>query len=354
LYCPIKRGVSVDRTVGHVPAGDDVSRSLNEGATLGLVGESGCGKTTLSRSIVRLLEPTGGTIRFRGQDITKSGRRELAPVRRQLQMVFQDPQASLNPRKRVGQIVAAPLKLHREDGHDIESRVRDLLARVGLNPEHINRFPHEFSGGQRQRIGIARALALRPRLVVCDEPVSALDVSIQAQVINLLGELQEQLDLTYVFISHDLSVVRHVSDRIAVMYLGKIVEIADVDGLHDHTRHPYTQALLSAVPSADPDTAASRRRIVLAGDLPSPAAPPTGCRFHPRCPKAQQKCVTEDPELVPRLGDGPEHRVACHFPLADGELMTSSRPSIGDAAADMSFDPVAAEKAAGDGAGGGA
>ncbi|MDT7538067.1 MAG: peptide/nickel transport system ATP-binding protein, partial [Actinomycetota bacterium] len=237
-------------------------------------------------------------------------------------MIFQDPYSSLNPRHTVGSIVSSFMEVQGIDPPGgRKKRVQELLETVGLNPEHYNRYPHEFSGGQRQRIGIARALALRPRLVVCDEPVSALDVSIQAQVINLLGELQEQLDLTYVFISHDLSVVRHVSDRIAVMYLGKIVEIADVDGLHDHTRHPYTQALLSAVPSADPDTAASRRRIVLAGDLPSPAAPPTGCRFHPRCPKAQQKCVTEDPELGPRLGDGPEHRVACHFPLADGELM---------------------------------
>jgi oligopeptide/dipeptide ABC transporter ATP-binding protein len=225
-----------------------------------------------------------------------------------------------------------------------EARVMELLRIVGLHPDYARRYPHEFSGGQRQRIGIARALAVSPKLIVCDEPVSALDVSIQAQVINLLAELQERLELTYVFISHDLSVVRHVSDRIAVMYLGKIVEIAGVDDLHDHTRHPYTQALLSAVPSADPDAGAARERIVLIGDLPSPANPPTGCRFHPRCPKAQQICVTDDPALVPRLGDDAGHQAACHFPLADGELLTGSRPAVADVDPDLHLDAAAAEK----------
>ncbi|MCW2953295.1 MAG: oligopeptide/dipeptide transporter, ATPase subunit [Conexibacter sp.] len=312
LYFPIKRGVIIDRTVGHVHAVDDVSLSLNEGETLGIVGESGCGKTTLSRSIVRLLEPTGGTIRFRGQDITKSGRRELAPVRRQLQMVFQDPQASLNPRKRVGQIVAAPLKLHREDGHDIESRVRDLLARVGLNPEHINRFPHEFSGGQRQRIGIARALAVSPSLIMLDEPVSALDVSIQAQVINLLDDLQDEFRLSYVFVAHDLSVVRHVSDRIAVMYLGKIVEQSPSEELYTKPIHPYTTALLGAIPIPDPKENRARRRLVVEGEPPNPINPPPGCRFHTRCPRATELCKQLEPQLT-EYANG--HVAACHHPM---------------------------------------
>ena len=313
LYFPIKRGVIIDRTVGHVHAVDDVSLSLNEGETLGVVGESGCGKTTLSRSIVRLLEPTGGRIRFRGADITKSGRRELAPVRKQLQMVFQDPQASLNPRKRVGQIVAAPLKLHREDGRDVEARVRELLARVGLNPEHINRFPHEFSGGQRQRIGIARALAVSPSLIMLDEPVSALDVSIQAGIVNLLEDLQDDLGLAYVFIGHDLSVVRHICDDVAVMYLGKIVEQGPADAVYESPQHPYTQALLSAVPVPDPRKERHRTRILLEGDPPSPIHPPSGCRFRTRCWKAQEKCATEEPALIDRGAGQP---VACHFPGA--------------------------------------
>ncbi len=325
---------------------DGVSLEVRRGETLGLVGETGCGKSTLARCMTRLYDLTGGTVTFDGTDVSTLSRGELRPLRREMQVMFQDPYGSLNPRRRVGSIIGDPFAIHGiAEGEERKRKVQDLMELVGLNPEHYNRFPAEFSGGQRQRIGIARALALRPKLVVCDEPVSALDVSIQAQVINLLAELQEQLDLTYVFISHDLSVVRHVSDRIAVMYLGKIVEIADVDDLHEHTRHPYTQALLSAVPAADPDAVAARERIVLVGDLPSPAAPPSGCRFHPRCPKAQERCTTEDPELVPRIGDAASHQVACHFPLADGELMSRSRPSIRDVAPDMGFDAVAVERA---------
>ncbi|WP_296371408.1 MULTISPECIES: oligopeptide/dipeptide ABC transporter ATP-binding protein [unclassified Pseudonocardia] len=324
---------------------DGVSLQVRPGETLGLVGETGCGKSTLARCMVRLYDLTSGTVNFNGSDISTLSRGELRPLRREMQVMFQDPYGSLNPRRRVGSIIGDPFAIHGvAEGDERKRKVQDLMELVGLNPEHYNRFPAEFSGGQRQRIGIARALALNPKLVVCDEPVSALDVSIQAQVINLLAELQERLDLTYVFISHDLSVVRHVSDRIAVMYLGKIVEIAGVDDLHDHTRHPYTQALLSAVPSADPDAVAARERIVLTGDLPSPANPPTGCRFHPRCPKAQQICVTDDPELVSRLGDDAVHQVACHFPLADGELLTASRPAIADIDPDLSFDASAAEK----------
>jgi oligopeptide/dipeptide ABC transporter ATP-binding protein len=242
----------------------------------------------------------------------------------------------------VGSIIGDPFAIHGvADGDDRKRQVQQLMELVGLNPEHYNRFPAEFSGGQRQRIGIARALALKPKLVVCDEPVSALDVSIQAQIINLLAELQDQLQLTYVFITHDLSVVRHVSDRIAVMYLGKIVEVAATEDLHEHTRHPYTRALLSAVPVADPDALAGRERVVLRGDLPSPAAPPSGCRFHPRCPKAQERCLTDDPELAEHA---PGHRVACHFPLADGELLTLSKPMIDDLAPVLTFDPTAAEE----------
>jgi len=323
---------------------DGVTIEVRRGETLGLVGETGCGKSTLARCMTRLYDLTSGQITFDGNDISTLSRGELRPLRREMQVMFQDPYGSLNPRRRVGSIIGDPFAIHGvAEGAERRRKVQELMELVGLNPEHFNRFPAEFSGGQRQRIGIARALALRPKLIVCDEPVSALDVSIQAQIINLLSELQDQLDLTYVFITHDLSVVRHVSDRIAVMYLGKIVEISDVEGLYERTRHPYTRALLSAVPEADPDVAAGRERIVLSGDLPSPASPPSGCRFHPRCPKAQAKCVTEDPELIPRLDDGPEHSAACHFPLEQGELLLSSRPSITDAAPDMRFDPAAVE-----------
>ncbi len=270
LYFPIKQGVLIDRTVGHVHAVDDVSLRLNEGETLGVVGESGCGKSTLARCFVRLLEPTDGALRYRGKDITHLNRKALDPMRREVQLVFQDPVSSLNPRKRVGQIVGTPLRLHGVDGRKAEERVRDLLDRVGLNPEHINRFPHEFSGGQRQRIGIARALAVDPQLIVLDEPVSALDVSIQAQVVNLLDDLQDDLGLSYVFIAHDLSVVRHVSDQIAVMYLGKLMEVSPARELYAKPMHPYTEALLEAIPIPDPEENRGRERNVLGGEPPNP------------------------------------------------------------------------------------
>jgi oligopeptide/dipeptide ABC transporter ATP-binding protein len=336
LYFPIKRGVIVDRTVGHVHAVDDVSLTLAEGETLGIVGESGCGKTTLSRSIVRLLEPTEGAIRFEGRDITKANRKRLTPVRRQMQMVFQDPQASLNPRKRVGQIVAAPLQLHGDGRLDVGRRVRELLERVGLNPEHVNRFPHEFSGGQRQRIGIARALAVEPRLIMLDEPVSALDVSIQAQVINLLDDLQDEFRLSYVFVAHDLSVVRHVSDRIAVMYLGKIVESSPSEELYTKPIHPYTAGLLGAIPIPDPKENRARRRLVVEGEPPNPIDPPSGCRFRTRCPRATEVCAQVEPRLT-EYANG--HVAACHHPLnvSAPEIAAATRSplsplSSGDAA----------------------
>ncbi len=310
-YFPIKSGVLVDRTVGNVHAVDDVTFQLPEGETLGLVGESGCGKTTLSRTIMRLLDPTDGTIKFRGEDISAVKHRGLRPIRREMQLVFQDPFASLNPRKRVGQIVGGPLKLHGRDG-DVNARVRELLERVGLAPEHINRFPHEFSGGQRQRIGIARALALEPRLILLDEPVSALDVSVQAQIINLLDDLQDEFGLTYLFVAHDLSVVRHVSDKIAVMYLGKLVEVAPAEELYAKPIMPYTDALLAAIPIPDPKRNRARDRIVLEGEPPNPINPPSGCRFHPRCPRATDICKKIEPPLA-EYANG--HLAACHHPL---------------------------------------
>ena len=297
-----------------VHAVDDVSLEIRTGETLGLVGESGCGKSTLGRCIVRLHDLTDGSLQFDGQDISRLSRRQLRPVRRELQMIFQDPYASLNPRKRVGAIIADPLRIHRQGGRtQIRDRVAELLNLVGLSPEHANRYPHEFSGGQRQRIGVARALALNPKLIIADEPVSALDVSIRAQVINLLDDLQEELGLTYIFIAHDLGVVRHVSTRIAVMYLGKIVELAPSEELYKSPVHPYTEALLSAVPVPDPDLAEQRTQIVLDGDVPSPVEPPPGCRFAPRCRYATEICRTEEPPLIPRLG--PAHLAACHHPL---------------------------------------
>jgi len=312
LYFPIKQGVLIDRTIGHVHAVDDVSLSLNEGETMGIVGESGCGKSTLARCFVRLLEPTDGAIRYRGQDITHLGRKALDPMRREVQLVFQDPVASLNPRKRVGQIVGTPLRRSGMERGKVEGRVRDLLERVGLNPEHINRFPHEFSGGQRQRIGIARALAMDPQLIVLDEPVSALDVSIQAQVVNLLDDLQDDLGLSYVFIAHDLSVVRHVSDTIAVMYLGKLMELSPARELYTKPIHPYTEALLEAIPIPDPEENSRRERNVLGGEPPNPITPPSGCRFHTRCPHATEVCRVVEPPLA-EYGGG--HVAACHHPL---------------------------------------
>ncbi len=323
LYFPVRTGVLIDRTIGHVHAVDDVSLALKEGETLGIVGESGCGKSTLARCIVRLLEPTDGTLRYRGHDITHTGRRGLEGVHKEVQLVFQDPVSSLNPRKRVGQIVGTPMKLHGID--NVEKRVPELLERVGLNPEHINRFPHEFSGGQRQRIGVARALAVDPRLIVLDEPVSALDVSIQAQVINLLDDLQDDMGLSYIFIAHDLAVVRHVSDRIAVMYLGKLMEVSPARELYAKPIHPYTEALLSAIPIPDPDQNRARERLVVSGEPPNPIAPPSGCRFHTRCPRATEVCSQVEPPLAEYPGG---HLAACHHPLnVDGAEMTGATRS---------------------------
>jgi oligopeptide transport system ATP-binding protein len=311
-YFPIRAGV-LQREVAHVHAVDDVSFAVKQGETLGLVGESGCGKSTLGRTIVRLLQPTAGEIIFDGTPIQKLGTRRLRPLRREMQMVFQDPYASLNPRKRVGTIISDPMKIHDLGSRSEQKRrVNEILETVGLSPEHYNRFPHEFSGGQRQRIGIARSLALRPKLIVADEPVSALDVSIQSQMLNLLDDLQNEFNLTYIFIAHDLGVVRHVSDRIVVMYLGKIVELSPGDELYSRPIMPYTEALLSAVPIPDPDLAEKRERIVLEGDVPSPINPPSGCRFHPRCRYATEVCMQIEPPLVD-YGNG--HLAACHHPL---------------------------------------
>lgn len=328
LYFPVKKGVVVDRTIGHVHAVDDCSVALREGETLGVVGESGCGKSTFARCMVRLLEPTAGILRYRGRDITHLGRRKLASMHAEAQLVFQDPVSSLNPRKRVGQIVGTPIRLHGGDGRNgVDDRVKELLARVGLNPEHINRFPHEFSGGQRQRIGVARALAVDPKLIVLDEPVSALDVSIQAQVINLLDDLQDDFGLSYVFIAHDLSVVRHVSDRIAVMYLGKIVELSPSKELYTKPIHPYTQALLGAIPIPDPEENRARERVVVGGEPPNPVDPPPGCRFHTRCPHATDVCKEIEPPLAEYPGG---HMAACHHPqsLEQGDLEKVSRSPL--------------------------
>ncbi|MBV8301012.1 MAG: dipeptide ABC transporter ATP-binding protein [Candidatus Dormibacteraeota bacterium] len=328
-YFPIKRGIFFKRTIGNVKAVDGVSIEVKRGETLGLVGETGCGKSTLARCITRLFPLTSGTIVLDGVDISRLSRRRMRPNRRGVQMIFQDPYGSLNPRRRVGAIIGDALAIHNvARGQERKKQVQDLMKVVGLNPEHYNRFPAEFSGGQRQRIGVARALALRPKLIVCDEPVSALDVSIQAQIINLLEDLQGEFGLTYVFIAHNLSVVRHVSDRVAVMYLGKVVELADRNDLYYKPRHPYTNALLSATLEPDPDKARSSRRVVLTGDVPSPINPPSGCRFRTRCPKAQAICAEQEPELVPRLGDPDTHLAACHFPVADGETLEGAQQQI--------------------------
>src|SRR5918992_1541768 len=319
-YFPITQGIVFQRQIGAVHAVEEVTFEIRPGETLGLVGESGCGKSTCARLIAKLLEPTSGKIFFEGEEITSYKSKQMRPLRREIQVIFQDPYASLNPRHSIGQIIGAPFRIHKTEG-DSKKKVQELMDRVGLNPEHYNRYAHEFSGGQRQRIGVARALALRPKLIVCDEPVSALDVSIQAQILNLLEDLQEEFKLTYLFISHDLGVVRHVSDRLAVMYLGRIVEVTNAKDLYVAPKHPYTAALLSAVPKGTAGTDLTKR-IVLEGDVPSPVDPPSGCPFHPRCPKA--RIVSGSPDEVPEncrndlppLGEvEPGHYAACWYPV---------------------------------------
>jgi oligopeptide transport system ATP-binding protein len=311
-HYPIRTGV-LRRTVGHVRAVDGISFELRAGETLGVVGESGCGKSTLGRLLMRLEEPTAGVLEFDGVDVYSQSRKKMRRIRRDIQIVFQDPYTSLNPRKTVADIIGEPFEIHSDvvPRKGRRARVQELMEIVGLNPEHVNRYAHQFSGGQRQRIGIARGIALNPRVLVCDEPVSALDVSVQAQVINVMERLQKELGLAYVFIAHDLSVVRHISDRVAVMYLGKMVEVGDEEQIYERPTHPYTQALLSAVPVPDPTLRGQRQQIVLEGDLPSPANPPSGCRFRTRCWKAEDICAREEPALVNRPAD--PHPSACHF-----------------------------------------
>ena len=310
-YFPIYSGAIIQRHAGDVKAVDGLSFSIYKGETLGLVGETGSGKTTVGRTVLRLYEPTAGKVFFDGEDITSLSESEMRKMRKHMQMIFQDPYASLNPRMTVGSIIAAPIEVHKvASGKEKQERIQELLQLVGLNEEFVNRYPHEFSGGQRQRIGIARAIAVNPDLVICDEPISSLDVSIQAQVVNLLEELQQKLGLTYLFIAHDLSMVRHISDRMAVMYLGKIVELADRNEIYLKPLHPYTQALMSAVPVPDPDIVDKRQRIILEGDLPSPSNPPVGCNFNTRCPYAEEICLLEDPEYLEIKS---KHWVACHF-----------------------------------------
>jgi len=318
-HFPITRGIVFQKQIGAVKAVDGVSFEVRRGETLGLVGETGCGKSTTARLIVRLLDPTGGQVLYEGEDIAKRKGESLKALHREMQMVFQDPYSSLNPRKTVGSIIAEPFAIHGllTGAGERKRRVQDLMDRVGLNPEHYNRYPYDFSGGQRQRIGVARAIALEPKVLVADEPVSALDVSIQAQVLNLLRALQRDMGLTLIFIAHDLSVVRHMCDRVAVMYLGKIVELAPNDALYGFPRHPYTGALLTAVPIASPTAGRRRERQLLTGDVPSPANPPHACRFHTRCPKAQEICSQDDPILELK---GTQNLVACHFPLTESEV----------------------------------
>ena len=331
-YFPVRSAGLIRRTVGQVQAVDDVSLIIPRGKTLGLVGETGSGKSTLARCVAGLIPVTSGRVTFNGRDITNLSRRAMRPVRREIQMIFQDPYSSLNPRRRVGAIIGDPFTIHKTaTGAERKRQVQELMERVGLNPEHYNRFPAEFSGGQRQRIGVARALALRPQLIICDEPVSALDVSIQAQVLNLLADLQQDYGLSYLFIAHDLEVVRHVSDSVAVMYLGRIGESGPEGAVYGSPRHPYTVALLSAAPAADPDAAASRQRIILTGDVPSPIDPPSGCRFHPRCPKAQPLCAEQEPPLEVKAGDVPTHLTACHFPVEAGENLATATAATGTA-----------------------
>ncbi len=354
-YFPVKAGGFIRHTIGHVHAVDDVSLVIERGKTLGLVGETGSGKSTLARCVAGLIPVTGGRVVFDGTDITALSRGQMRPLRREVQMIFQDPYSSLNPRRRVGSIIGDPFAIHKTaTGAARKRQVQELMERVGLNPEHYNRFPAEFSGGQRQRIGVARALALRPKLIICDEPVSALDVSIQAQVLNLLADLQKEYGLSYLFIAHDLEVVRHVSDKVAVMYLGRIGEAAPKQALYQTPRHPYTVALLSAAPAADPDAAAARQRVILTGDVPSPIDPPDGCRFHPRCPKAQEICGRVEPPLVPDepapapapasasasatdagqpasdIPGGDQHVTACHFPVLPGERLVGAAAAKGE------------------------
>ncbi|MDH6220126.1 ABC transporter ATP-binding protein [Streptomyces pseudovenezuelae] len=336
-HFPVKGGFPIRRTVGAVQAVDGIDLTVHVGESFGLVGESGCGKSTTGRLITRLMEPTAGTISYRGKDITHASRKQLAPIRSEIQMIFQDPYSSLNPRQTVGKIISGPMEINDivpEGGR--EKRVRELLEIVGLNPEHYNRFPHEFSGGQRQRIGVARALALEPKLIVADEPVSALDVSIQAQVVNLLQKVQAELGIAFLFIAHDLAVVRHFSQRVAVMYLGKIIEVGDRESIYTRPRHPYTHALLSAVPEvnlSDETDGGRRERIRLAGDVPSPISPPSGCRFRTRCWKAQDKCAAEEPPLIQISGNHEGHLTACHFP---------EEPTIEGRDEDIVLDPALA------------
>jgi oligopeptide/dipeptide ABC transporter ATP-binding protein len=336
-YFPITRGIIFQKEIASVKAVDGVTFSIKPGETLGIVGESGCGTSTLARCIIRLLETTAGKVWFEGRDITRLSRANMRPIRREMTMIFQDPYASLNPRKRVGFIIGEPLEVHRLGTEkEVKTRVQELLEVVGLNPEHYNRFPHEFSGGQRQRIGVARALAVNPKLIVCDEPVSALDVSVQAQILNLLKDLQDDFGLTYVFIAHDLNVVRHISDRVMVMYLGKVAEVSDRHQLYTEPKHPYTGALLSAVPIANPELGRARQAIVLEGDVPSPVNPPSGCRFHPRCPRFQEgHCDVEDPPLYP-FGGG--HVAACHYPLERWPMNADEMSRLSSSASGVTTD----------------